>query len=910
MKTENSKVDFQYCQKLQIEELPEDTIDLYNNFQEDYKKIIKFLVENSGCGYCLRDEDRTIIEPIKCPDPVLTELIDIIGKGGLPASNAYAVIYTNHAPNTKVRKDCKAGKYIGYISNNRKEKKEFSEEEPKQLAKQYPAINEETWAHLRNRYLNGESFDSLWKEVCPKLETNRSVRIATEVRNKGTFPKVKKDKDYHYCTALFDMVKSSFNSWVKNHKEHQDKIENTKKLLGQEIKKCKENLYNCFLEFCDKLGELNYGISAKVLKTFFKIREGKENKEEYHDIPYGLFSSNKILMESSENDLFAAYKAVKIYRKLSKMQKYIFSPNLDKDYQVPFGLTGKNIPFCLSCKNDKLTVVLGGCKFETKKSHYFSDISIVRNNNEFLLRFRNKLKSKKKNNNGKWIESSIKEIKIQKRNGKYYLYIPFSISHSSDNFLLERFFMKSFFDKNEKKDTELFDKLSKEIVVVGIDMNISTPLTATKALLKKENNEKEIKCLYFGSGKIISQPSIICDNTKLSGELRNFYTKIEKLKDYIKMYKTSAKNGIEIVKTKKEWFEEQINLFKSAIKNSENDKDKKWLKYENESPDDIRFKIQTLISLYKKEFEKLKYRCRMNGHNFVAENIQLIRVMDIFRSLIISFYSTDFRSEKKKETKEKNKFFGLEPNNKRANFRLYATKKFAAEIVKVADGANIVFVEDLDFEFDRDNNSNSNSLARLFASGQLKKWIKSSLNKIGIGCVFVAPELTSKTDPVTGLLGYRDKGKNKENLYVLRDGNLGVINSDVAASLNVLLAGVNHSVYQRRLFIKNGKVSSKKESKRLNSFIKERNLDSVLFQVDSVAEKVVASNVSTTRDTIQNGIVYITPDGFITENQKEGKEKKIKDMVTFQKDIPEFSLNVDDNRPYRGFSVKQMLDLP
>jgi hypothetical protein len=108
---------------------------------------------------------------------------------------------------------------------------------------------------------------------------------------------------------------------------------------------------------------------------------------------------------------------------------------------------------------------------------------------------------------------------------------------------------------------------------------------------------------------------------------------------------------------------------------------------------------------------------------------------------------------------------------------------------------------------------------------------------------------------------------------------LGKIHSDLAASLNVLLVGVSHSVYPYKFWInKNGAI---KEGKRIKVFLAKMN--------------------AKLPDCF--GWVYPTPDGFYTETQKKALVEQIKQLAKATPNCHDFAINGNTISTYKAFTV-------
>lgn len=876
MKNRNEKT-FVFCQKLKIQNLSQELKQFYSDIQTDYKRIAQFLIRNSGYGYCYLDQQgnsRTVSAGPRNISANLAQLIKILAKGGTLATNAYGIIYDKYQSTGESKSTCKAGIYIKEV-NQEKAAKLLTD-----IVKEY-SLDKDEWVNYRNEFFRtkGEKkdFDSIWKKAVKKLPGNESANLVTALKKENVFPKASQGDNYNYCTALFDMVISFFSGWVANGELHQQNREN----LKQTIEKYNENpVYVALRDFSVYLQTQNYGLTGRVLKNLLAMRDKNANPDSNVTTIFAEFAKNAVLLAAKPQELYAAFYGVKEYWKLQRMKEYISVPNFDKDYQVPFGLTGKGFSFVLESAEGKLTAQIKGCgSVVCYRSYYFSDLTVTPKTQAFEINFCHRVKSNKPHLAvaGKNIRAVIKEMKIQKRDGEFYLYLPYSITHDVANFNSGTFFQTA------SPKPEAIQALPNNLTIASFDMNISTPLTGSKCLMTKAAVEGKLKGLHYGSGDLLAAPVIISKNTNLSNQLVALSNKMNKLKGIIKDYKLANKTNTPLHPDAVAWLEEQsVEL----------------------PPCGLRHRIQKVLKKLTGDFKKIKQRCRDNGHTELSENIRLLQVWDMAQSLHTAYTNIHVKNQSQV-------VFFKKANDKRANFRDFVSKKFASEMVKYAEGCNLAFVEDIDLDFDRD--SDFNSLSRLFAAGQLKKAIENAFNKQGMAVTFVQPALTSKTDPVTGELGFRPKPKDhlpKENLYVVRDNKIGVLHSDIAASLNVLLVGLNHSVYPRRVYVKNSLIAKKESNnQRITSFLNTRMLSKTYFSTG--AEKLVETKEKP--NELLDSWVYVTPDGYISEKQKQEREAllKVQIMDLRKNGVPlqEFSLTPEPLTTYKGFQVKQVLDL-
>jgi len=860
-----------FCQSLKIKILPESHKLYYDELQADLKKMRIFFATHSGLNYSYKEDENDSEWKIASSkkstlSPEAQRLIDIIAKGGIGAEHAYGIFYKDKKVSDKIRRDnsnCIFAMLLPNLVN-------FEEEYKKRKSKLQ--LTKEEWEEYHKRCLAGESVEVLWsEEIAPKIGPNEAARLASLAYHQ--FPDSRHPADITHCRALMSMVADSFCSWVECHKLHREETEKLKTKLQEKIESCKE-AYNLLLAYSEDLYSRNYGLSARVLKALI------DNKSRCcFDIAFQIAEKYPALMKIDEKTLFKAYNALKLHWKIKRRKPFISLPKIERDYQVPFGLTGsRGKKFDVYVENKNIVVEIDGQKVETFSSHYFSDMQISKiygekkNLKGFKLKFRHKLKDKKKEVYGEWIEAELKEIKIKKdmETGDFYLYLPYTTTHNEKNLLLEKFFsyadpLKETIFKNGKTE------LPNEFLGFGFDLNLSDPIAMAVAEFVRDSSDGEIGALDYGHGKLLDASVLVC-NSSLSKRINDLVGDNRKLIQAIRSYKNSL--------VTKEMDEESGEWLKKALGNA---------KYGNH-----RHQLQLVMSKLNKKSKKYWQECRKNGHNDLSENIALLKLLDVQFSLHKSYNNIHIFDYKKQIHSHKT-------DSKRENFREFVTKQFAATIVKHCKEVMakygreyaVVFLEDLEMYFDAD--ADNNSLIRLFAPGQLKKYIASALAKSKIGYVFIPPAGTSKTDPLTSKIGFRATGKyykqlgyllNKSDLYVERNGVIGKINSDVAAAINILLKGVNHSIVPYRFLNKH----AGSEQKRLKRFEGEIGCD--------------LKKMPKTR-------LYYLDGKIITEEEKNSLEEallaEIKHFLLSKANIPEFDAIPGSNGTCKAFSVPRCL---
>jgi IS605 OrfB family transposase len=602
-------------------------------------------------------------------------------------------------------------------------------------------------------------------------------------------------------------------------------------------------------------------------------------------------------------------------------KKYISACRFANERQVPFGLTGRGYKFSLDVSGQSVQIQIklpdGNFHLACVPSHYFYDLKIVPVKDGFSIRFRNKLKDYKKDVYGPWYEATLKEIQLQKRGGNLYVYFPYSIAADTTNESAAWFFRSA--ELNQK----YLDEMPDQLTVAAFDLNLSNPLVAAVADITK-NGDGPIRVLDFGSAEIVCPATIICKNAPSRSTINGLSSAMNKLKGIIREYKACKRQGLGISDESMGW------LLKWSRVRLDNGKE--------QSITFVRRLIQnTMGRLFDRATKKVK-ASRDRGHTDLSENVALLRMLDTRESLVNAYQNLHL-------TAGQRCIYRRNARNSRQRFRKYVSLQYGAEIVKYCRkaGAKLIFIEDLNLEFDRD--SSSNSISRLFAAGQLITSIQNACNKAGIEVVLVDPAGTSQRDPVTGDIGlrpkYGEKGlpgryRSKDYLFVERDGELGILNADEAAATNILLTGLNRSIFKHKIWIgKEGKIEEdsgvpdflpreetgagvgekpeirKKPRKRLTALVRRAKLNGY-FKQDGEEVTAIASKKEST--VVQKAWLYLLPPNFggswrfLTKEQVEKRRNRFKDVLAAKGGLQVFSLNPCSTASYRSFCVDETRD--
>lgn len=210
--------------------------------------------------------------------------------------------------------------------------------------------------------------------------------------------------------------------------------------------------------------------------------------------------------------------------------------------------------------------------------------------------------------------------------------------------------------------------------------------------------------------------------------------------------------------------------------------------------------VGKLINVVKKEFKKIRsaYGDSEDKAKYVREenfvSTKNMRKIELTRNLISLLNSYTFLGMTDEERE------GFNKNHKPCSdlwdyltgLRSFLSKNMASIIIHHAlkNNVNVIFLEDLDHKANFMDNKEENRLKSVWGASDMIKYLESFASKHSIAICKVDPTLTSQIDAETNELGYRDE-KNKSDLYVRRDSEIVVIDSDINAAKNIAIRGLN-----------------------------------------------------------------------------------------------------------------------
>lgn len=902
---------FQRCGVLKLEKISEKSESYYNDFQEDYRKFFNLIFSWLEKGYRYFDEDEKIhyVKPKKSAlaktqnyDKETCRLIDdfmsVLIKGGTDASSCYSLFYEKYNP-----KDSKKYTEFVKLSLENLHNQELQDETIEKLDPD-SSISKDEWINVHIPNLKDpENRKSYWENTLGKLLVNQGRSLGKNIRERLQIS-CKHPSDATYCNRLIKAIGEQIRSFYEKANLHEQQRDE----LFAQIKSFEnDDLYQKVCEFGIVLEYEGSGLSKYVLnhgvKQVLKPVNDSTIKFQVDILSQDRFRS---IVEANEKDLLAAYKKYKLRSKLANKLmtcKYVAKSSLKNDFKLPIGQTSLG-SFGFSQENGKLVVSSDIGDFNCIPSHYFSqlDCKAIKNSKKQIVGYeisfchKQKRKPSTKSNLpdfGNKITGVVKELGLQRKNGGFFLSFPYAIHHDYTNFKLATYFNSASPNVNE------LENLPDEFVAAGIDLNISYPLPIAVAKIGKSINGALIAKDY-GRGNVVSLNHLI-EDTSLCTKIRNLKSLCQKTNFAIRELKTCNKTNTRISdKTFQQLCKTRLNI--KLIRSPESVEDFNKV---------ARLYIQTQIKKIKKLLRKIKYKCRATGYNNISEMIQLLDCMDKYNSLISSFDRIHLKPNQILPAKSRN-------DNSRANFRLLILRKLAAILVRECQKhhVNVVFAEDLQNNQDSDKSSFDNTLSRLFSPRLMLDTIQLALEKVGIGFVSnVDLRGTSKTDSMTGKIGYRDKF-SKRDLYVLRDGKYVRIDSDLNAALNVLIRGLNHSICPYKFFVaKEDDKKREKIGKRLTQFLKDLfNQNSVHFYKQEDGSVIGSGKKLKNLKILENCYLYYREGKFLTFEQHRNEEtflsNKIKDLLVEDGNLPKTDVIQNGIKTYLNFQHLEMHESP
>lgn len=711
-----------------------------------------------------------------------------------------------------------------------------------------------------------------WDKVSEGYVT-KFINTVNRLRGSKQVYQIGNSKDCGYCRSVVEIARREVRGLHERNVVYQQKTKELQDKLAY-LKEKAGDVYPVVVKLIADCEKQNVIVSKYGMKQALNIIDSAGEKVNYDkaDLNTKLIVNEiekagiaKLLHEKSQgmrgpsNKAYDAIEAYKLELKLKTRKKYPYRPQKKSDYSIPFGLTGL-MPFRFDGNGLKLT--LNNIDVDVYKSHYFNDLMVTKDKQSFVFNFNHRVKKRGKRVVGNQIRGVCKEISLQRVAAKqgnndvlhYYLNVNYSIEHPDDNQRLRNYFQTA--DHASSKEDKLAG-IADSFVTCSCDLGINPVATCTVAKVTKEGGGP-IEALDYGTATILETPYKLdgevsfSDISKLKGE-------IYQLKNSIKNFKIAKKNGLDLDQETKEFLEKCPGNFP-------------------------RRQIEQWMGKLKNKLSKIKGEERRKGHTSLARTVHLLGLVDEWNSLHQSYKRIHLKAGESLLEERKS-------DKTRVNFRNYANRKLAASILQYAlrvnPGVNMIILENLNMRMTKE--SRFNNITRLFNPQQLLKCIEEAANKVGISVTLASKEGTSQIDPVTGELGFRDKKCEKEKLFVFRDGKLVWIHSDEAASVNILLRGLGHSIVPYKFYLKKSKedVTTEEEEetqgKRLKRFFSWKfGVSKPKFYVDATGNLTVSAKKLPKRQEYV-GWVYYYGGTFHTENQHLATRNFIETKVKNQR---------------------------
>lgn len=854
------------CCPVRIKNYDPELESFYNDMQEDYKKYCELFLNCMEIGYTKFDENNNLIviepeEQIKKRNQYLKNNSEIIKAastfcslyfaGQTSSSSNYSCFYKDFEPSSAARYNKRLMDHpeeFEKISETNTGLKKLTVAEWQKHAKKIKNLNESEKKEYWNKYI-GE-------------------KVVNDDRSTGVFLRKKlnikcnRPEDKDYCTQLSEMIYRTLRSIKEKYDFHVAEWNKNKTKVDAFIN---DELFIHFQNILKKSIKDKMEISPYMLGLAVKgiFKKPKKNKFCQDKIDYLIKK-----MDVEKYDFTKCMNMVEnleFYENFKSKKKYPMFPKLN-DYKIPFGLTsiGK---FSFTKNENIFEGKIANYNFSCYQSCYFDNLEINKNENSYQIKFNHIVKNNKnkyKTPSSPTIEGVVKEIGLLRKNGYFELTIPFHLAINQDNQQLQNFF------RTASPTKEQFKSLKSDFIAVGVDLNLQDPLVITKGVVSKIQ-KYPLQVRDFGFSKIL-KTQVLIESTDLSDEIKNFCKDIRLLKVCIKEIK-KYKNKAEDVP-----FDTCLYLGEASTNNYSL----------------LRCKFQDKIKTIK---SKLKYywnRNRAIGNNDIAAMLRLLQAEDEYRSLISSYER--FHLKAGESLLAVRKF-----NYKRINLKEDFLKKLANKLTKycIENDVSLIFIEDLDSEQNSKNSRQDNSLIRLFSAKGITDAIKNSAEKYGIYCVEIDKKGTSKTDPVTGKLGYRNEC-NKSDLFVIRQNKKLCLNADMSASQNIFLKGIDRSIIPYSFYWPK---SSKELGKRITVFLKSMFKTTKIRFYQNQNELIPSTKKLKTEEYF--GTIYYSNNKFYSKDQQIEKQKQIEDKfmdksVDLNK-IEKIDVNLDTKKSYANF---------
>ncbi len=948
-KMSNTAPETHRCGVLKVNFIDAKLVKWYDDFQKDYKKFISLFFSWSGMGYTRIDKDGS---PIRDKDGnycyVLPEQAvesrgnqfknkELVSKADQFISTMiegdgshYSLFYPKYKPNGATKKATQETFLIALKNDN----KNIQEE----CIKKDPRLNmpEQFWQEPTRLLKEGKTTKEVWATV-GKAIAEPSGELGVYLRKNLGLTCARPD-DNPYCLILLEMLRSQIRSLKGKYDLHIEEYETLKKQVESYEN---EPMFILMKDLAKDLEASNYGLTKAVIGQAVKDIKNNKIEQSIYLTAIEILTKEKYLpiVSMADKERFSLYNKFKKYRQFKNRRKYPIRPSIcdpesnlaANDVKIIFQVNQKG-RFRWEKQGEKLKVSIGEAgSLNCFKSCYMADLdfNLSADGKQYDIVFRHesridkRLAEKRVNKvnptpikpPSDWIRGAVKSIGLQKKDNKFYMTIPYDI-----NFPEQRQKIAQLFINAECLPKEKLQELPKKFIASGVDLNLGNPIAVSTAEFYYQGDgpvqqNGSISALDYGYGNLVKKPFFGAVDGKQVRKLISIRNMCSDLKRAIREYKAMLKKYMygeseefkisdvtmnwlktaKISKKTQERLNSQPNEYNQFVAEEKLERISERLG-EQRKPvrvpliDNIRPYIEAKIKKIRTALKKCHKTERDTGYKDISHMIRLFEASDNYHSLVQAYQRIHLLPG---EMINRRKSI----NQKRCNWRLFVSRKIAAHVVNSTKGSDVVFLEDLTSNYDADNDNNS--LARLFSGPTLVKIIKQSLNKAGIAVVFVDPAGTSKTDPLTGKIGKRFKNR-KNDLIVNRDGVDVRIDSDLAASMNIMLKGLSHNVAKYSFW--SGGEEDRETAKRLTRFfrVKFETKNPKFIKTNEIVEVTTKAKKN---EIIPNQKLYYRSNRIITVVEHHQEQRDIERRCGDLTKLPKVDVTPDTTVIYENFRI-------
>jgi IS605 OrfB family transposase len=894
-----------------------------DDLHHDYQLHLCNFVKHGAFGYRLQSgeelvdvtasqcaEDRRLYAGSEDLSAAYLRYIEVLaGKDQVKDVNSgYGLFYSDYTPNDRVRSDHRRALDTKSVLVNQEPVEGFAEV-AEAIGDDLPQVRDRfapQLVHIRAlmRETSEESrrecksiWAGMWSELCilyPALGARGSFTAdIVSLRNGNVSPPCRKPRSYAYCTALYHMLRSRLSGWYECLCNKTDERASERNSV-EVFRTTHPELFESMIQFLTNLRQKDYGLRRfYLLKNAIRKVRRRRPGGDLGVVESELVAGNyQQMMNANEKLLAQCFYRCLTHFKLENSSEYIRIPGADsiKHYPVPCGQTGRGHSFELSLDRNRLLVKIEGfAQFTCKYSNYFHFTKIEKSSTGYDIYFRHRLKNVRRRR-GKTYSvgeskfsaeefcGKVNQIDLRVNGTDVFARMAYTLDYGPEKQALKNFLNSADGVKSRKWASLLGDRYNTGSVDLGINKQT---FTAAEIFKGDGDGQGEFKVLDYGHGNFLCSPQAFCQTGEIGDQAKEIGRVIRSVTNIIREVKSSRKTNTPLPVD----FREQL-----AKLSGHEVADNQGL---------YRFQVQTALVNASKKLKALKYELRKGGNNELGDSLAVLAAWKAMDSLTKSYMNFHVKEGDRG-------VYWKKSDQKLVNFRRAVSKKVAAVVVSFAKRykCDVFFVEDLTLATSVDNTSRMNSLISLFAPGQLKTDIESSLTKHGIVCCFVNPNHTSRTGPGSGNMVYRpgrrEEGLPDETRFALRQhyDNVFSINStgeyvrmdaDEVGAANILLTGLNHSVFQTSVWINaRGKIETTSVSngedgvegaatkQRVLRFVEEEGLRNAYFVERTGSVEPVRVRP---QNHLMNVKLYHDASGFYTEAQWWAKEDIIRQEV-------------------------------